>query len=151
MYQEHFSYIRQSIALAMKARENGNHPFGALLVKEGQIIYQAENIVLTENDPTKHAELNLVSQAHQQLGSLAGTTLYTSTEPCLMCTGAIYWADISKIVYSVSAATLEELAKGGIATSCKNILAQGTKTIEVIGPVLEEEGIKAHIDFWPRN
>ena len=90
---EHEQFIRHSLKLARAARAAGNHPFGALLVREGQILLTAENTVNTEQDITGHAELNLVRSASRQLGldGLRGTTLYTSTEPCAMCTGAIVW------------------------------------------------------------
>ena len=82
--------IRTAISLAASAREHGNHPFGALLADEnGNILLTAENTVNTASDATGHAETNLVRLASQKFPPevLAKTTLYTSTEPCPMCSG----------------------------------------------------------------
>ncbi|HKJ28092.1 MAG TPA: nucleoside deaminase, partial [Anaerolineales bacterium] len=98
-------HIRAAIALAQQARENGNHPFGALLVgPDGEVLLEALNTVVTEHDITGHAETNLVRLAAQTYDAefLAGCTLYTSTEPCPMCAGAIFWANIRRVVYGLS-------------------------------------------------
>jgi len=93
---EHETYIRQSYQLAKNARDNGNHPFGALLTLGGEVVLTAENTVNTDKDITRHAELNLVSKASQELDTadLIQSVLYTSTEPCAMCAGAIFWSGI---------------------------------------------------------
>jgi tRNA(Arg) A34 adenosine deaminase TadA len=88
------SNICAAIALAWRAHEHGNHPFGAVLVDDhNQVVLQAENTVVTERDCTGHAETNLMRQASQRFSpeQLATYTLYTSTEPCAMCAGAIHW------------------------------------------------------------
>jgi tRNA(Arg) A34 adenosine deaminase TadA len=104
----------QFIELAASARKNGNHPFGALLVDgTGHVILTAENTALTTHDPTRHAELNLVQLACGTIppDTLAKATLYTSTEPCIMCCGAIHWARISLVVDGCSAKTLGSIVK----------------------------------------
>ena len=85
---------------AEQAVEHGNHPFGALLVKAGEVILTAENAVNTENDVTRHAELVLVSRASKAFTPevLAQCTLYTSTEPCAMCLGAIPWSGVRSVI-----------------------------------------------------
>lgn len=78
-----------------------NHPFGSLLVDpDGNVVLEAENIVLTGRDCIGHAELNLVRTAGGRFdaASLRGYTLYTSPEPCAMCAGAIYWSGIGRVV-----------------------------------------------------
>ena len=90
-------HLRTAIDVAQLAREHGNHPFGAILVDENnEVLLQAENTVVTENDCTGHAETNLIRLAtqHFSLEKLASCTLYTSTEPCAMCAGAISHARI---------------------------------------------------------
>ncbi len=146
------SYMRQAIALAEAAVANGDHPFGALLVKDGRVVLTAVNTVHTDHDITRHAELNLVSQAARQFTPefLAECTLVTSTEPCAMCAGAIYWAGISRVVFGCAAATLGQIAGGTFVIPCAEIFARGTRPITVIGPVLEEEGTAVHQQFWPR-
>src|SRR5712691_9120428 len=86
-------HLRRAIELAREAREHGNHPFGALLVDDrGNVVLEAENTVRTDKDVTAHAETNLMRMASARFepGFLEWCTLYTSTEPCAMCAGAIY-------------------------------------------------------------
>ena len=104
----HEAFVRQCIDLAAEAAAAGNEPFGALLVVDGVIRHTARNQVVTRSDPTRHAELLLVSEASQRLGRdvLSRATLYTSTEPCLMCCGAIYWSRIPQVVFGCSTTCL---------------------------------------------
>lgn len=141
---EHAQYIRTCYELANHAHAIGNHPFGALLVKDGEVILKAENTVNTDHDVTCHAELNLVSQASRSFSveTLANCTLYTSTEPCPMCTGAIYWAGIPEIVYGAAAKTLAAMADETFVLESRVILGEGRSRVRVIGPVLEEEGLQ---------
>jgi len=77
-------------------------PFGAVIVRDGQVIGRGANLVTSSNDPTAHAEVSAIRDACQRLGtfSLAGADIYTSCEPCPMCLAAIYWARIEKIFYA---------------------------------------------------
>jgi tRNA(Arg) A34 adenosine deaminase TadA len=87
------TFLRRAIAVAARARANGNHPFGALLVgPDGAVLLEAENTVVTEHDATGHAERNLMSLASRRFPRelLAKCTMYTSTEPCAMCAGSVY-------------------------------------------------------------
>jgi tRNA(Arg) A34 adenosine deaminase TadA len=145
-------YMRQAIVLAEEAVTNGDHPFGALLVKDGVVVLTAVNTIHTQNDITRHAELNLVSQAARQFSSefLAECTLVTSTEPCAMCAGAIYWSGISRIVFGCSATALGQIAGDDFLIPCAEIFARGTRPITVVGPVLEEEGTAVHQQYWPQ-
>jgi tRNA(Arg) A34 adenosine deaminase TadA len=106
----HKPFIRQAIELSSSAVEHGNHPFGACLVsKNGKVLLTAENTVGTSNnDMTRHAELNLISMATQKFTQdfLEECTLYTSCEPCLMCTGAFLWSGIRQLVYALPNETL---------------------------------------------
>src|SRR5690606_38467526 len=96
--------LREAIALSKSAMDHGNEPFGAVLVKDGEIVLRAENSVFSGHDMTNHAEMNLVKLAAQHFGAeaLADCTLYSSTEPCAMCAGAIYWSGIGRLVYACS-------------------------------------------------
>ena len=101
--------LRQAIKVADDAVLHGNHPFGALLTdSDGQVVLTAENTVVTDDDVTGHAETNLVRQASRTIGrtGLADYTLYTSCEPCAMCSGAIYWAGIHRVVYALAETSL---------------------------------------------
>lgn len=144
-------YMKQAIELAKKAMANGDHPFGALLVKDGQVVLTAVNTVNSEHDITRHAELNLVSQASRQFPHefLADCTLVTSTEPCAMCAGAIYWSGIRHVVFGCSEAALGQIAGGDFLIPCKEIFARGADPVTVVGPVLEKEATAVHAQYWP--
>ena len=152
------SLLQAAIQTAKNAVENGNHPFGAVLAdREGNLLLEAENTVVTDGDVTGHAETNLVRAASRQFdaGFLAGCTLYASTEPCAMCAGAIYWGNISRVVYGLSQARLYEIVMGegsteGFRLSCREVLSRGSRIVHVSGPHLEDEAALIHKEFWPR-
>jgi tRNA(Arg) A34 adenosine deaminase TadA len=148
------SLLVRAIALAASARAHGNHPFGALLADEnGRILVEAENTVITENDATGHAETNLVRLASQQfpIEVLAKSTLYTSTEPCPMCAGAVFWSGIGRVVYALDEDGLYALtgdSPESLKLPCREVFARGGRPIEVVGPLLEAEAAKVHEGFW---
>ncbi len=150
MKNYHEKYIERCLELAWAARKKNNHPFGALLVYNGEILLEAENQVQSLNDPTQHAELRLLQLAAQQFSrdTIAKTTLYTSTEPCAMCCGAIYWTGIRKIVYSASAQALGDLTGHQFTIPSLKIFSYGKENVEVLGPILPEKGLQVHQDFW---
>jgi tRNA(Arg) A34 adenosine deaminase TadA len=143
-----------AIGLAQRARGNGNHPFGALLAApSGDVLCEAENTVVTEGDVTGHAELNLVSKACRALpaGQLATATLYTSTEPCAMCSGAIYWSGIPRVVYALGEDELAVLVEGGeliLQLPSRQVFAAGSPAVEVSGPHLHDAAAAVHRGFW---
>lgn len=94
-------FMREAIRLADESVRRGGGPFGAVIVKDGEIIAGSSNSVTIDNDPTAHAEVNTIRAACRRLGTfdLSGCTIYTSCEPCPMCLGAIYWAHIDRIFY----------------------------------------------------
>jgi tRNA(Arg) A34 adenosine deaminase TadA len=144
------TYIRRALELACQARKRGNHPFGALLVADRRIVLEAENTVVTEADPTKHAEMNLMQSAWRQLPPdvIRRSTLYTSTEPCPMCTGAIFWSGVRRVIFSVSAPTLGAMTGDTFCRPCKALFDNATQKTEVVGPVLADEGEQVHSGFW---
>jgi tRNA(Arg) A34 adenosine deaminase TadA len=150
------SHLRLAIALAGSAREHGNHPFGALLVSAaGEVLIQAENTVNTASDCTGHAETNLVRMASQRFSrqTLAGSTLYTSTEPCAMCAGAIHWSGVGRVVFALAEEQLYQLAGAeqsneAMRLPCREVFARCGRPIEVVGPVLEVEAKMVHRGFW---
>jgi tRNA(Arg) A34 adenosine deaminase TadA len=148
--------LREAIAVARNARENGNHPFGALLAdRDGRVLLKAENTVVTQSDATGHAETNLVRLASaaypaDQLGEL---TLYTSTEPCAMCSGAIFWSGIGAVVYALPETALYEMtgddpANLTLLLSCRDVFAAGRRPIAVRGPFDLPEARDVHAGFW---
>ncbi len=137
--------LRAAIALSARARERGNEPYGALLGDaEGNVRLEAENTQVTDRDCTGHAELNLMREASRRFDSetLARCTVYASGEPCPMCAGAIYWGGVGRVVYALSVRSMVELAGEAaeeIHLGCADVLAHGTRAVEVAGPMLEDE------------
>src|SRR5690606_25911892 len=114
------------------------------------IILESENTVHTENDPTGHAELNLVRMAARQFPPeiLQAAILYTSTEPCMMCSGAIYWSGISHVVYACAESTLAQYAGADFLTPSREIFAKGKRKVLVEGPFLEDDAAVLHANYW---
>lgn len=100
---------------AIKARttmtQNHGGPFGAVVVKDGNVIAISSNSVLKDNDPTAHAEVNAIREACKTLGTydLSGCELYATSEPCPMCMAAIIWANIKKVYYGCTALDAAEI------------------------------------------
>lgn len=149
--------LRRSIDVAERARAAGAHPFGALVADaSGAVVSSAGNNSLPpEGDPTQHAELRAVAAAFRALGPdrMAGTTLFASAEPCAMCSGAAYWCGIDRVVYALSEERLLVLTgdhpeNPTFSLPCREVFARGQRPIEVVGPLLEDEAARAHIDFW---
>ena len=146
---DHSKFIKITIGLSENAVRNGNFPFGAILVKDGEIIFEAENTVNSDHDCTQHAELRLVSLVTRTLdgNSIKNTILYTSTEPCPMCAGAIFWSGITKVVYGCSDKSLARVSgKENFKLTCEDILTEESG-VTVIGPILEDEALRIHKEF----
>lgn len=94
-------YMREAIDLSIENVKNDGGPFGAVIVKDGEIIARGVNRVTQNNDPTAHAEVMAIREATKKLNTfdLKGCEIYTSCEPCPMCLGAIYWARLDKIYF----------------------------------------------------
>ena len=144
-----------AVEQARLAREAGNHPFGAVLADpDGTVVLSAQNTVVTESDVTGHAEANLVRLASTTIGrDLSGYVLYTSTEPCAMCAGAIYWAGIGKVVFALGeddlrAMTGDDPENPTLALPCRQVFAAGQRPTEVLGPYELPEARAVHGGFW---
>ena len=97
-------FMRKAIKLALDNVRCGGGPFGAVIVRDGEIVATGVNRVTANNDPTAHAEVSAIRAACTRLGTfdLSGCVIYTSCEPCPMCLGAIYWARLDKIYYGAN-------------------------------------------------
>lgn len=152
--------LRQSLAVARRARANGKHPFGAILVDaEGRVLMEQESAFDTEGR-TGHAETVLSRRACAAYGAeeLARMTIYVSAEPCAMCAGSLYWAGIGRLVYAMSEHKLGRIIGPHpdnltLDLPCRTVLAAGQRPVEVIGPLLEEdaEAVALHDGVWGRN
>jgi tRNA(Arg) A34 adenosine deaminase TadA len=155
--EQDLAFLRQAIELAHAARAHGAHPFGALIVNAtGQVLVTARNnAVPPKGDPTQHAERLACSLVGRQFtaAQLATATLYTSTEPCAMCAGAIYWTGIGRVVYALSEKGLYSLTGSHkenptLDLPCREVFARGQRPTIVQGPSIEEEAAEVHKDFW---
>ena len=129
--------------IALAEAEKGDFPFGTVIVRDGEVLARGFNTGKRDDDPTAHGEMNAIRAflAEYDAADLRGTTLYTSGEPCAMCTGAIIWCGIGRIVY---AASVEQLATrlGQIAISSQEIVDRETfAPIEITGGVLADEAL----------
>lgn len=152
-------FLRQSFSLAAQTRVQGMHPFAAIVVDEqGRIVAQAGNNSLPpQGDPTRHAEIVAAGMAAKQLplAEMKKCTLYTNAEPCAMCAGAIYWAGIGRVVYGISEAQLLQITgdhpeNPTMSLPCRQVFASGQRSIQVIGPCLQQEAAAVHEGFWQR-
>ena len=154
---DHEHFLRLSFDIARKAGEDGEHPFGCLLVgPDGIVLMEQANAFSSEGkDMTAHAERMLATRASKAFPPdlLSACTLYTSAEPCAMCAGAIYWTGIGRVVFGLSESDLKRLT-GAHAENptldlpCRSVFAAGQRVIEVVGPMLEEEAAALHRNFW---
>ncbi|WP_411955876.1 nucleoside deaminase [Clostridium estertheticum] len=131
---------------------------GAILVDgEGNILLEQENVELTEKRCTGHAETILMEKASTKYSKdfFWNCTLYTTAEPCVMCSGAIYWGNVGKVVYGISEKRLLELTGNNdinptFDLSCRYVFAKGQKNINVEGPFeeIEQDVVNVHDGFW---
>ena len=149
--------LRQSFAVAARARDGGDHPFGSVLAdKDGKVLREQGNGYTSEgNDRTAHAEKLLASWAakHLSLEELQGCTLYTSAEPCAMCSGAIYWAGIGRVVFGqterdLKAQTGAHEENPTLDLPCHVVFEAGQRPTEIVGPLLAAEAAQLQADFW---
>lgn len=95
-------YLERAVRLARENVAKGGGPFGAIIVRDGTVVAESANEVISIPDPTAHAEIQTIRLAARNLNTfdLSGTTLYTSCEPCPMCLGAVYWSRVSRVVFA---------------------------------------------------
>ena len=149
-------YLRWAVTVAQKARQHGNLPFGAVLVdKNGGLLLEAESTVITERDCTGHAETNLMRAATARYSPeiLRTCTLYASTEPCPMCSGAIYWGAVGRVVFALGEDQLREMIgpdseHDALVLSCREVFARGQHAVTVEGPADLPEAREVHNGFW---
>ncbi len=137
-------FMQKAIELSAAAVAHGNEPFGAVLVKDGEIVYTNENQIYTQNDPTFHAEMGLLRRFVAETGitDLKDYTMYSSCEPCFMCSGAMVWVNLGRLVFGASNAELEEMLGNPGCSSCQPVFENSFRKPLVTGGVLREESLK---------
>lgn len=149
-------HLRRAIALADEGRARGNRPFGAVVIgADGTVLAEAFCNTGETGDCTGHAETNAVRQVSPRYSreELAGATLYSSAEPCVMCAGAIFWSNIGRVVFGIDAERLrafrgERLDQRDAELSCRDVFAAAPNGIDCLGPALIDEAGKSHIGAW---
>lgn len=157
-YKNHIEYLKKAIEISRESRASGNTPFGALLVdKDGNILMEQGNIEISGKVCTGHAETTLAARASQEYSKdfLWDCTLYTTAEPCAMCSGAIYWANIGRVVYAMTERRLLQLTGSNeqnptFDLPCREVFSKGQKEITVLGPFpeIEAEAARVHEGYW---
>jgi tRNA(adenine34) deaminase len=145
----HTILLRQTLAIAGRAMQKGNLPFGCLLAApDGSILEEGENTVVTENNAIAHCEINLLQQLAGKYSPdyLQQCTVYASTEPCPMCTAGIFWAGIGRLLFALSKEQYHHIS-GTVnpahlmEMSAAELLLRGGRKVTVLGPLLEEEAL----------
>ncbi|MCL2097433.1 MAG: nucleoside deaminase [Bacteroidales bacterium] len=137
-------YMREALKEAQQAFNEGEIPVGAVIVSQGKILARAHNLTQRLNDPTAHAEMQAITSATHAIGGkyLTDCTLYVTLEPCVMCAGALFWAQIERLVYGASD------PKRGYKLVEKSLLHPKT-TVE--SDVLEKECANLLTDFFKKK
>ena len=138
-------YIKKAIELSKAAVEHGNEPFGALLVdKDGEIVFTNENQIYTMHDPSFHAEMGLIRRFCAETGitDLKDYTLYSSCEPCFMCSGAMVWVNLGRLVFAASNRDLEGILGNEGCDCSEMVFANSFRRPEVTSGILREESLE---------
>lgn len=148
--------MARAYELARYATTHGGAPFGALLVRDGKVLAEFSNCDRATGDVTKHAETGLISAFSPKIdrATFAKATLYTSSEPCTMCCGAIRFAGIGRVVFGTQEASFEDVM--GVPEPprplrSREVLERIAPQTKVLGPLMEEEGLKVHEEYWPSH
>ncbi|HHT9134330.1 MAG TPA: nucleoside deaminase [Candidatus Avalokitesvara rifleensis] len=144
-------YMRMAIDRAIKGVLKGQTPFGAIIVKKGQVLVCEHNTVWKDCDITAHAEMRAVRRACRKLNTidLTGSTLYSTCEPCPMCLGAVHWAGVSRVVFGCRIRDAKKMGFSELTVSAARLKSLGNSPVKVTGGVLREECIDV-MKLWEK-
>ncbi|MDZ7952684.1 nucleoside deaminase [Nostoc sp. DedQUE09] len=127
--------------LALTEAKKGDAPYGAVIVKDNEVVAVAHNTVKRDSDPSAHAEINAIRTLTAKLKnlSLEGYSIYTTGEPCPMCATACVWSGLSEIVYGASIQDLITVNQSQINISCEEVIDKSFRKIKVTKNVLKNE------------
>jgi guanine deaminase len=142
-------YMRLAIQRAQEGIAAGQSPFGAVIVKDGEVVAATHNTVWRDCDPTAHAEVNCVRRAASALKTifLHGCTIYSTTEPCPMCLSAIHWSKLERVVYGASIADAAAAGFCELYVDAKTLVEMGKSELRVESGVLRAE-CAALLEQW---
>ena len=146
-------FMREAIRLSEQAVAHGNEPFGALLVKDNEIVFTNENQIYTGSDPTYHAEAGLLRNfcAAERITDLADYTLYSSCEPCFMCCGAMVWTKLGRLVYGASDIDLCAILGEQGSACCEIVFSHSGHQPQVTGGVLRAESLAVLRGYFTKH
>lgn len=146
-------FMKRAIELSKQAVEHGNEPFGAVLVKDGRIVFTNENQIYSRHDPTFHGEAGLLREFCAQTGitDLHEYTMYSSCEPCFMCSGAMVWVKLGKLVYGAGNNDLEELLGNEGCNCSKMVFDNSFWHPEVTAGMLKEESLAILKEYFAQH
>jgi guanine deaminase len=137
-------FMEAALKKTSQGMKKGNSPFGACVVRNGEIVALAHNTVLEKRDPTNHAEINAIRLACRKLGThdLSGCAIYSTTEPCPMCFAAIHWAGIGAIVYGTNIGDVKKLGFSELTISNEEMKKRGGAKIKIKKDFMRDECLK---------
>lgn len=137
--------------MAIAEAEKSKTPFGAVIVKDNEIVERAGNSVESDADPTAHAEVNVIRKLTTRLKTASlesGYTLYTTCEPCAMCAATCFWAGISEIIYGTGADDFEgDFNPNTIKVRCEEVIAKSPTSIKIKSGILKEKCKQLHDEY----
>jgi tRNA(adenine34) deaminase len=134
----------QFMRMALDEARQGDLAFGAVIVRDGQVLARGRNLGRTNDDPTAHGEMVAIRRCLADHGSAAlrGTTLYTTGEPCVMCMGAIVWCGIGRLVFAASVPQIGSLMNQIMITSAEVAAKASFDPVKITGGVLAKEAMQ---------
>lgn len=146
-------FMKKAIELSRLAVEHGNETFGAVLVKDGEIVFTNENQIYSKHDPSFHAEAGLIREfcAKTGISNLQEYTMYSSCEPCFMCSGAMVWVKLGRLVYGASNIELENILGNQGCNCSKLVFDNSFWKPEVTEGVLRDESLEVLKEYFSKH
>jgi guanine deaminase len=153
MADRHQRFMEIALAEAYRGVRKGHGgPFGACLVRKGEVLSTGHNEVLKRNDPTRHAEICAIIRAAKHMDSphFRGCEIYSTTEPCVMCFAAINWAQINRVYFGTTVRDVKRLGFNELAISNRTLVRMGGSRVKSEGGILREE-CRELLRFWKKS
>lgn len=146
-------HMRLAFDAARRGIERGQSPFGACVVRGGEVLSCEHNTVGLDHDPTAHAEVRTIREACQRAGShrLDGATIYATTEPCPMCFAAIHWARLERVVFAARVEDAQRFGFHDLQIPTAKLRGIGVEGVEVVGDFLRNESLELYRQWASRG
>jgi guanine deaminase len=146
-------WMELAMATARQGMDQGQSPFGAVIVKGGELVVAAHNVVWETTDVTAHGEVHAIRLACRKLKriDLSGCTIYSTTEPCPMCFAAIHWAGIERIVFGAGIGDARAAGFKELTISNEEMKRRGGSAVEIVGGLMRAEAVELFREFVRRE